>query len=380
MRLFDRSQERLRQTIAVLDALHCGAVLVDRAGKIVHANARLCLMMQREAGELLHRRFWDFYAAGEARRLQARFEHGPDVEVEEEAYLPSAGGERLPVIVSSRPLGLTPPLSGHRIFTVIDISRQKQAESRYHEQYREVARLSDTVLEQALDLKHYSRTLEEKVQERTVELREANMDAILMLAVASEARDPGAGPHVLRIERYARAIAREVGSSDGEAERLGCLAILHDVGKIQVPDDILKKPGPLTAEERKAMEYHTIAGERILSRRSFFDTARAIARSHHENWDGSGYPDGLAGEAVPLAARIVHIADVFDALTSPRVYKPAWPLADSVAELLGHSGTMFDPRLVETFRRLLEAGALKDTLALRSSAGESGTLRVPDWR
>src|SRR5262249_3768414 len=114
------------------------------------------------------------------------------------------------------------------------------------------------------------------------------------------------------------------GLSTQEAERLGYSAILHDVGKIQVPDEILRKPTALTQDEWQIMRQHTITGERILSREPFFEDARNIARSHHENWDGSGYPDGRAASTIPLAARIVRVADVFDALTSTRPYKQAW--------------------------------------------------------
>ncbi|MFQ5806814.1 MAG: HD domain-containing phosphohydrolase [Phycisphaerae bacterium] len=364
-----RLKDPLTPTIDVLDALHCGAVLVGPDGRILHANARLCQMMERPSHELAGRRFWAFYAPEDARRLQGEFHQDVNAEVEKEIYLPRAGGEPLPVIISSRPLESTEPLSGHRVLTIIDVSRQKRAERRYREQYQEVARLSDTVLEQALDLKHYSRALEERIEERTAELKEANLDSILMLAVASEARDPDTGAHVLRIKEYAQALARELCLSEAESEEIGFSAILHDVGMIQVPDEILKKPGPLTAEERKAMEVHAIAGERILSKRPFFDIARVIARSHHENWDGSGYPEGLSGTNIRLPARIVHLADVFDALTTPRVYKPAWPLPNASAEIRRCSGTMFDPHLAEVFRSLLDAGAFEETMARREPTG-----------
>jgi putative nucleotidyltransferase with HDIG domain len=352
-----------------LDALHCGAVLVDRDDVILHANARFCQMMECPLAELRAQPLWEFYPPEDAGALRRRFRSGTDHEVEEETYLPRIASAPLPVIISSWPLTGTGPHAGCRVLTVIDVSRQKQAETRYHEQYREVARLSDTVLEQALDLKHYSRELEDKVRQRTAELQEANFDSILMLAVASETRDTDTGAHVLRIQEYTHTIAGELGLSEGESEMLGHSAILHDVGKIQVPDEILKKPGPLTTDERRAMESHTIAGERILSKRPFFDTARAIARSHHENWDSSGYPDRRSGEDIPLAARIVHLADVFDALTSPRVYKAAWPLKKAIAEVERCSGTMFEPRLVQVFRALLQSGAFDRTLARRAHPG-----------
>ncbi len=363
------TSESLGQTVGVLDALHCGAVLIGPAGVIVHANERLCRMMRRPLDELLGRYLWEFYPPEETQRLQDEFHREANDEVEKETTLPCAGGEPLPVIISSRPLDHAAPRAGHRILTIIDISQQKRVEKRFQQQYQEVAKLSDTVLEQALDLKHYSRSLEEKVRERTAELHEANMDAILMLAVACEARDSDTGAHVLRIKEYARILAQELGLSESESEEIAFSAIMHDVGKIQVPDEILKKPGPLTTGERQAMEFHTIAGERILSKRPFFDTARLIARYHHENWDGSGYPDRLASEDIPLPARIVHLVDVFDALTFARVYKSAWQQSDTITEITRLSGTMFDPHLAEVFRALLDAGAFEEIISLRDSPG-----------
>lgn len=178
-----------------------------------------------------------------------------------------------------------------------------------------------------------------------------------MLAVASEAKDADTGAHVRRIERYAEAMARELGLPESEVERIGYSAILHDVGKMQVPDEILKKPGSLTDDERDEIQQHTLVGERILSRLAFFDEARRIARSHHENWDGSGYPDGLAGEAIPLSARIVRLVDVYDGLTSRRAYKEAWSPELSADYIRRGAGTLFDPKLVETFDILFERGA-----------------------
>ncbi len=357
--------ESIRQTIHVLDALYCGAVLIAPDGSITYANRRFCHMMERPESELIGHRIWDFFPPDEAFQLRYDFAQYADKEVEREAALPRAGGGFLPVIISSRPLDGTTPLCGYRIYTVIDISQQKQAEQNFHDQYQEVARLSDTVLEQAIQLKRYSQTLEKKIAERTAELREANLDSILMLAVASEARDTDTGAHVLRIKEYTELLALHVGMPETEAENLGFSAILHDVGKIHVPDEILKKPGRFTPEERKAMEYHTIAGERILSQRPFFEQARQIARSHHENWDGSGYPDGLAGEKIPLPARIVHLVDVFDALTSPRVYKPAWSLEDTIREIERCSGTMFDPSLVKVFLPLARGPRVRQIMMHR---------------
>jgi putative two-component system response regulator len=255
-------------------------------------------------------------------------------------------------------LGDGPPLSDLRLVTVTDLSEQKKAEESLKEQYEIIAKLSNTILEQAVDLKHYSQSLEQRVAERTAALHEANLDAIYMLAVASEAKDEDTGRHVRRIRECAAKLARELGFADREADEIGYSAVLHDVGKMHVPDHILKKPGPLTPDERTLIEEHTIIGERILSEAPFFNRARAIARSHHENWDASGYPDGTAGNAIPVEARIVHLADVFDALTSPRVYKHAWSADDAAGVIRESRGKMFDPDVVKAFESLFARGAI----------------------
>lgn len=228
-----------------------------------------------------------------------------------------------------------------------------EARAALQETLHSVSTLSDTVLEQALLLRRDNKSLEEQVRQRTCDLRQANLDALYMLAQASEAKDEDTGRHVMRLESMTRDVARHLGFGEADAESIGHAAILHDVGKMHVPDHILKKPGPLTAAERALMQEHTLAGERILSDRPFFAAARRVCRSHHENWDGSGYPDRLSGESIPLEARIVHVADVFDALISRRVYKDAWPRERAVAEIAANAGTMFDARIVAAFQRVV---------------------------
>jgi HD-GYP domain-containing protein (c-di-GMP phosphodiesterase class II) len=275
---------------------------------------------------------------------------------EGEFYIPRPDGTRCPVVASGRPLRCASMTAGYRLVTLIDIADLHSARERAQEQYREVARLSDTVLEQALALKSHAKLLEKRVRQRTRDLYRANMDAITMLAVACEAKDDDTGAHVRRIRRYSMKLARALGRPQEEIERIGYSSVLHDVGKIHVADEILKKPGPLTPDERRIMEQHTLAGERILSISPFFELARQIARSHQENWDGSGYPDGLHGEQIPFAARIVRLVDVFDALTSARVYKPPWPPREAVAEIRNGRGRMFEPPLVDVFLDLVERG------------------------
>jgi|CXWL01.1.fsa_nt_gi PAS domain S-box-containing protein len=362
--------QALNTTVRLLDALNCGALLIDRSGRIDHANKRLCEMMQLSADQIIGRKVIDFYPTDEGKNFIAQRLAAFDQAHEGEFFLPRPDGSQLPVIISSRPLGPTPPLSEHRLITAIDVAGQKKAEQRLQEEYSEIAKLSDTVLEQALALKRYNQTLEDRVRERTIDLHDANMDSIYMLAVASEAKDQDTGAHVRRIERYTRLLAEELGLANAEADRIGFSAILHDVGKMLVPDQILKKPGPLERDERGQMQLHAIAGERILSSKPFFETARRIARSHHENWDGSGYPDGLAGEAIPLPARIVHLADVFDALTSQRVYKPPWPAPRAVQTIVAESGKAFDPKIVSAFESLIKQGKF-DPPAVEAAAVDS---------
>lgn len=344
-----------------LAALNCGAMLIDRDGLILLANQPLASMMKRDISELVGQpltQFYDADAQAAVRELLHTFDHRG----QRESFLPLPDGSKLPVIESARPVAAAPPWNELRIVTLIDISSQKKAESAVRDQYKLVSEMSDTLLQQALELKRYSQTLEARVQQRTAELHEAHMDAVYMLAVASEAKDADTGRHVRRIARLARNVADAMNFSPTESEAIGFSSILHDVGKIHVPDMILTKPGPLDDQERARMQLHTLAGERILSSNAFFDRARKIARSHHEEWDGSGYPDGLAGEQIPLEARIVHLVDVFDALTHSRVYKEAWPYPKAFDAVLAGKGTSFDPQVVEAFERTLEAGTLQPAL------------------
>jgi PAS domain S-box-containing protein len=339
----------------LLDALPCGAAVVDRAGVLVHVNQRLAQMLGLAPAQLLGRSLIDLYDDELSRQRVQRVLGQFEEPAEGEFQLIRADGSPLPVVFAGRPLrtDADDQPARYRVATVIDISEQKRA-------YEDVAQLGDTVIEQAMQLKQLNETLEQRVQERTAELHTANMEAIMMLAVASEARDEDTGAHVQRIESAARRLAHAAGRPDDEAQRIGYSAILHDVGKIHIADGILKKPGPLTDDERRQMQHHTLIGERILSRQPFFDTARQIARSHHENWDGSGYPDRLSGEAIPFAARVVHLVDVYDALVSARPYKPAWPRKRALDELQRHRGRMFDPQLTDHFVALSSNGGVAD--------------------
>jgi len=192
------------------------------------------------------------------------------------------------------------------------------------------------------------------------ELKDANIETILMLARACEARDEDTGNHVLRINHYSTALAKELGLEESFIKELGPSSILHDVGKIHIPDCILRKQGYFTNEERAEMKKHPLYGDKILGDSEFFHLAREIARSHHENFDGTGYPDRLKGEAIPISARIVRLADTYDALVSKRRYKSAWSDQQAYNQIVDHSGTYFDPLVVEAFKRLFERGDVRE--------------------
>jgi CHASE2 domain-containing sensor protein len=198
--------------------------------------------------------------------------------------------------------------------------------------------------------------LEEAVHERTTELRETQLEIIQRLAAATESRDEETGLHLERIGLMCERVGLALGLTAVEAETLRHASLLHDVGKIAVPDAILTKPGPLTDEEWVVMRRHAEAGAAILSgsRAPIMRMAEEIALTHHERWNGTGYPQGLAGDAIPLVGRICAVCDVFDALLSPRPYKEPWPLQDALDELRRERGQHFDPAVVDAFMSLVD--------------------------
>jgi putative two-component system response regulator len=184
---------------------------------------------------------------------------------------------------------------------------------------------------------------------------EAKLDLVRRLALAAEYRDDDTGGHNARIGCYASMVAAEMGFDAQACETLSYAAALHDLGKIGISDSLLLKPGPFTAEEREEMERHTTLGAEILagSRHPLILMSYVVALTHHERWDGAGYPNGLKGSEIPIEGRIVAVCDVFDALTTRRPYKDAWYAEEAVDEIIAHSGSHFDPTVVEAFLRCL---------------------------
>ena len=177
------------------------------------------------------------------------------------------------------------------------------------------------------------------------------LDALDRLARAAEYRDDNTPEHTQRVGRAGRAARPPAGAADRMVRLVRRAAPLHDLGKIAIPDSILLKPGRLDPEELAVVQTHAVLGARVLAGggAEVFEVAERIVRTHHERWDGGGYPDGLAGEAIPLAARIVHVADVFDVLLHERPYKEAWTVGQAAAEIRAGAGTQFDPAVVEAF-------------------------------
>jgi HD-GYP domain-containing protein (c-di-GMP phosphodiesterase class II) len=190
----------------------------------------------------------------------------------------------------------------------------------------------------------------------TQELKDAYLDTIFRLSVAAEYKDKDTSVHLKRMSRYVGVIAEALGMPSGEVEVLTYAAVLHDIGKLGVPDAILTKPGKLEPPEIAEMREHTTFGAKILGNamEAVLQLSVIVALTHHEKWDGTGYPRGLKATDIPLPGRIVAVADVFDALTSQRSYKPAFSIAEAVEIIKGDSGKHFDPEVVDAFIRSLD--------------------------
>jgi putative two-component system response regulator len=202
-----------------------------------------------------------------------------------------------------------------------------------------------------LQLSEQNQVLDEKVRERTLRLEEAQVEILERLAAAAEYRDDATGKHTKRVGQFSGMIAHALQLPTAEVDLIRQASPLHDVGKIGIPDSILLKPGKLTDDEFEVMKTHTTIGARMLAngQSALTQMAQCIALSHHERWDGTGYPGRIKGEEIPLVGRIVTVADVFDALIHERPYKAAWPMQEALAEIERQSGHQFDPRVATAF-------------------------------
>jgi putative two-component system response regulator len=215
-------------------------------------------------------------------------------------------------------------------------------------------------------LRRQNEWLEAEVRSRTRALEEAQIEVLDRLGLVTEYRDDATGAHTRRVGSLASRVALAAGLDADEADMIRLAAPLHDLGKVAIPDSILLKPGRLLPEEFALIQQHTTIGVRILSgsRSRLLRLAEEIALTHHERWDGSGYPHGLRGDAIPLSGRIIAVVDVYDALTHRRPYKEAWPAHEAEAEIERLSGTHFDPQVVRAFRKALAEERREEELPL----------------
>ncbi len=226
-------------------------------------------------------------------------------------------------------------------------------------------------------MRDYQQELEAEVARRTEELKQAferiketSLETIYRLARAAEYKDEDTGAHIMRMSHYAAAIASELGLSECEVESILYASPMHDLGKIGIPDRILLKPRKLDPDEWELMKQHTVIGGKILSgsKAEFIKLAEVIALTHHERWDGTGYPNGLKGDGIPIAGRITAIADVFDALTSKRPYKKPFPLEKSFEIIREGRGSHFDPAVVDAFFAIID-----EILTIKERFKEAGS-------
>ena len=334
------SNERFR---AIFDQAAVGIAAADAAGRFLRANPRLCDIVGYSEPELCAITFRDIT-------------HPDDVRVDAEQRARLLTGELDSYQVMKRYVHK----AGHVVWALLTTS---------------VVRGPDGAPAYFLgvieDVTERRRTAED--------LRLAKFEVVERLAQAAEFRDDDTGQHTRRVGELSARLAEAFGLPAHEVELIRRAAPLHDVGKIGVPDGVLLKPGRLTTDEFDVMKRHTLIGAELLAGGSspLMAMAETIARSHHERWDGAGYPERLAGEAIPLPARIVAVVDFYDALSSDRPYRPAWSRERVLAEIERGIGTHFDPRVARTLLRLLEDSAGAEPLAARTAPAVKAA--VPAW-
>lgn len=329
------------------------------------ADARILIVDDQEANVHLLKRvlqaggYRNYLGVTDSRQVMELVEQGmPDL-ILLDLYMPYVNGFEIMEAVAARDPESCPPILVLTADITADVKLRALAAgardflTKPADNMEILARIRNLLETRFLqvELKKQNRLLESRLQDRIGDVAAAQMEMLERLARAAEFRDDDTGQHTQRVGRVSRLIALALGLPEAEAGLIGQAALLHDVGKIGIPDMILLKPGRLTPDEFNQMKSHTIMGAGVLSRSRFaiLKLAEEIALSHHERWDGTGYPLGLAGEAIPLVGRIVACADTFDALIHERPYKHAWTLEEALAEMRRQAGHQFDPRVVEAF-------------------------------
>ncbi len=237
-------------------------------------------------------------------------------------------------------------------FREMELRSRVQAHLRNRILVQEQFRLNQELIE-------ISALLEDKIAERTREIFDTNIETIYKLATACDLKDVDTANHIARVKDYVEAFSLHLGIDQRTAQEYGYSSMMHDVGKLGIPDSILRKPGPLNDAEWEIMRTHPVKGKALLGKRPFYQHACDIAVAHHERFDGTGYPYGITGKDIPLSARIVAIVDIYDALTSRRPYKEPWPVTEAYQELNTLAGHHLDPYLVTEFLKLGQTGALQ---------------------
>lgn len=300
-----------------------GSIVLKRDGTIERVNRALCGILGYTAGELV--------------------------------------GMQIMAVTHPEDLGHSAALIAHPLGACTGTGTQRYAKRYLHRTGRVInARIALTpILDEADEVTQFFAQLEDVTDALRVssELKAAQFEMLARLAAAAEFHDDDTSEHTRRVAEMSFTIARLLGLPAEQTELIRLAAPLHDVGKIAIPDALLGKRGKLTAAEFEQMQRHTTVGAQMLTAGAFdlLAMAEQIALTHHERWDGSGYPAGLAGEAIPIAGRIVAVADVFDALTHARPYKPAWSTAEAIAEMESQSGRHFDPAVLDAFLRMIAA-------------------------
>src|SRR5467141_2181009 len=247
--------------------------------------------------------------------------------------------------------------------------REQSVRKEFENQLKQMTLMEKQATRYAEDLAGMLRSERERRQEleralaqeriASEELRRTGLQGISHLLLAATIKDRTTGTHLQRVRRYVEVIAERMGLPAALVEEFGYSSVMHDVGKIHTPDHILQSEHVLSDAEFSVIKQHCIDGEKMLGTARFFETARAIAREHHERWDGKGYPDGKKGQEISLAARIVSVADVFDALTSKRPYKDAWSADAGLKAIEKDAGERFDPEVVSAFVALYREGVVE---------------------